>query len=52
VNALLATAEMRRVLAEQGAEAVGGAPEAFAEHVRAERDKWSLLIRANNIAVD
>jgi tripartite-type tricarboxylate transporter receptor subunit TctC len=52
VNALLATPEMRRELAEQGAEAVGGPPEAFAEHVRAERDKWSLLIRASNIAVD
>ena len=51
-NAILARADMRQKLAEQGAEAVGGPPEAFGAHVRAEREKWSRLIRANNIVVN
>ena len=51
-NSILATAEMRQKLAEQGAETIGGPPEAFAGHIRAERDKWSRLIRTNNIVVN
>src|SRR5687768_14597068 len=51
-NSILATPEMRQKLAEQGAETMGGAPEAFAQHIRAEREKWSRLIRANNIVVN
>jgi tripartite-type tricarboxylate transporter receptor subunit TctC len=51
-GAILATPEMRAKLAEQGAEAVGGPPEQFAGHVRAERDKWSRLIRERNIVVN
>jgi tripartite-type tricarboxylate transporter receptor subunit TctC len=51
-NSVLATAEMRQKLAEQGAETMGGPPDAFAAHIRAEREKWSRLIRANNIVVN
>jgi tripartite-type tricarboxylate transporter receptor subunit TctC len=51
-NAILASAEMREKLAAQGAEAIGGPPEAFGAHVRAEREKWSRLIRVNNIVVN
>jgi hypothetical protein len=29
---------------------VGGTPEAFAEHAKRERDKWSRVIRDANIA--
>jgi tripartite-type tricarboxylate transporter receptor subunit TctC len=50
--AILATSDMRAKLAEQGAEAVGGPPEQFAEHVRAEREKWSGLIRSRGISVN
>jgi tripartite-type tricarboxylate transporter receptor subunit TctC len=50
--AILATPEMRAKLAEQGAEAVGGPPEQFAGHIRAEREKWSRLIRERNIVVN
>jgi tripartite-type tricarboxylate transporter receptor subunit TctC len=49
---ILATSDMRAKLAEQGAEAVGGAPENFAEHIRAEREKWSRLIRERGIRVN
>ncbi|TMH66328.1 MAG: tripartite tricarboxylate transporter substrate binding protein [Betaproteobacteria bacterium] len=52
INSILATPEMRQKLAEQGADAMGGSPEAFAAHVRAEREKWSRLIRENNIVVN
>ncbi|MSQ64513.1 MAG: tripartite tricarboxylate transporter substrate binding protein [Betaproteobacteria bacterium] len=50
--AILSTADMKQKLAEQGADAVGGPPEAFAEHVRREREKWGRLVRERNIAVN
>ena len=49
---ILATPEMRARLAEQGAEAVGGLPEQFAGHIRAEREKWTRLIRSRGISVN
>jgi tripartite-type tricarboxylate transporter receptor subunit TctC len=52
IGAILAREDMRQKLAEQGADTVGGAPETFDAHVRAEREKWSRLIRANNIVVN
>jgi tripartite-type tricarboxylate transporter receptor subunit TctC len=52
INAILASPEMRQKLAEQGADAIGGPPEAFGEHMRSEREKWSRLIHANNIVVN
>lgn len=52
LNAVLAQPEMRQKLADQGAEAVGGSPENFAQHIRAEREKWSRLIREKNIVVN
>ena len=51
INAILAAPEMRQRFADQGAEALGGTPEAFAEHAKRERDKWSRVIRDANIAV-
>ena len=50
--AVLATADMKLKLAEQGADSVGGPPEAFAEHVRKEREKWGRLVRERNIVVN
>jgi tripartite-type tricarboxylate transporter receptor subunit TctC len=52
LNAVLAAAEMKAKLAEQGAETIGGAPEVFAQHIRAEREKWSRVIRTANIVVN
>jgi len=52
LNAVLAAPEMRQKLTEQGAETMGGAPEAFSAHIRAEREKWSRLIREKNIVVN
>ena len=52
INTILAQPEMRQKLAEQGAEAIGGSPEAFAQHVRRERDKWSAVVRDAGIVVN
>ena len=52
LNAVLGTPEMRQKLGEQGAESIGGPPEAFATHIRAEREKWSKVIRSANIVVN
>lgn len=52
INTILAAPDMRAKLAELGTDAIGGTPEAFDEHVRAERDKWSHLIRERNISAN
>jgi tripartite-type tricarboxylate transporter receptor subunit TctC len=52
INAILANPDMRAKLAEQGAEAVGGAPEAFGEHIARERQKWSKVVRDAAIVVN
>jgi len=49
---ILLAPDMRQKLAEQGADAMGGSPEAFAEHVAREREKWGRLVRERNIAVN
>jgi len=49
---ILLAPEMRQKLAEQGADAIGGPPEAFAGHVRKEREKWGRLVRERNIVVN
>jgi tripartite-type tricarboxylate transporter receptor subunit TctC len=49
---ILLAPEMRQKLAEQGADPVGGPPEAFADHVRREREKWGRLVRERNIVVN
>ena len=48
---ILLSPELRQRLAEQGADAVGGPPENFAEHMRREREKWGRLVRERNIVV-
>jgi len=52
IDAILANPDMRAKLAEQGGEAIGGPPERFAAHVRAEREKWSRLIRERDIVLN
>jgi len=52
INAILATPDMRQKLADQGADAMGGTPEAFAEHAKREREKWSRVVREAGISVN
>jgi len=49
---ILLAPDMTKKLAEQGADAIGGPPEAFAEHVSREREKWGRLVRERNIVVN
>ncbi len=52
INAILANPDMRQQLAEQGAQAVGGTPEAFGAHISRERQKWSKVVRDAAIMVN
>jgi tripartite-type tricarboxylate transporter receptor subunit TctC len=52
INAILANPEMKQKLAEQGADAVGGTPEAFSAHIARERQKWSKVVRDAAIVVN
>ena len=49
---ILLAPELRQKLAEQGADAIGGPPETFVEHLRREREKWGRLVRERNIVVN
>jgi tripartite-type tricarboxylate transporter receptor subunit TctC len=52
LNAVLNASEVRQKIEEQGAEVIGGTPQAFKDHVGREREKWSRLIKQNNIVVN
>ena len=52
INTILANPDIRQKLAEQGAQAVGGTPEAFGEHISRERQKWSKVVRDAAIVVN
>jgi tripartite-type tricarboxylate transporter receptor subunit TctC len=52
LNAVLAMPELRQKIEEQGAEVIGGPPEAFSKHIQAEREKWTRVIRTANIVVN
>jgi tripartite-type tricarboxylate transporter receptor subunit TctC len=52
IDRILRMDDVRRKLAALGVEPVGGAPEAFARHIRAESEKWGRLVRASNIRLD
>jgi tripartite-type tricarboxylate transporter receptor subunit TctC len=52
-NAILAKPEVRDTLArQQGAEVIGGPPEAFAAHLRAETARWAPVVQAAGIRVE
>lgn len=48
VDALRAS-DVKAKLAEQGAVAVGDAPEQFAAYVKAELDKWAVVVKASGL---
>jgi tripartite-type tricarboxylate transporter receptor subunit TctC len=52
VNAVLASAEVKKRLADAGIEAVGGTPEELARWLQAETKKWSEIIRATGAKID
>jgi tripartite-type tricarboxylate transporter receptor subunit TctC len=52
IERVLKMDEVKQKFAALGVEPVGGPPEAFTRHVRAESDKWGKLIRAANITIN
>ena len=52
IEKILKSDEVRQKFAALGVDPVGGPPEAFAAHIKAESDKWGKLIRSANITVN
>ena len=48
----LTSPELRERLSSQGAAPVGGTPEQFGRHIRAEIAKWAKVIKAANVKLD
>jgi tripartite-type tricarboxylate transporter receptor subunit TctC len=49
MNAILKMADVRRRFEDQGVEPVGGTPPQFADHIRAEIQKWAKVVKDANI---
>jgi tripartite-type tricarboxylate transporter receptor subunit TctC len=52
LNKIVAAPDMRPKLIESGLEPVGGLPEQFGKHIRAEITKWAPVVKAAGIKVD
>ncbi|OZI53540.1 ABC transporter substrate-binding protein [Bordetella genomosp. 5] len=52
VNAVLAEPVIKQKLQSEGAEAVGGTPQQFADYVRSETDKWGKVVEQLGVALD
>lgn len=52
LNAVIADAEVKEKLLQQGSEAVGGTPEALQRTVQAELGKWAKLVKDANIKAE
>ena len=52
LNAALASDEVKKRLAGEGADALPGTPEAYAEDIDKEETKWRALVRKLNLKVE
>jgi tripartite-type tricarboxylate transporter receptor subunit TctC len=52
LNAALASEEVKKRLATEGAEALPGTPEAYADDIDREERKWSALVRRLNLKME
>ncbi|HZZ92750.1 MAG TPA: tripartite tricarboxylate transporter substrate binding protein [Usitatibacter sp.] len=52
IEKILRQDDVRKQFANLGVDAVGGPPEAFSRHIRAESEKWGQVVKAANIRLD
>jgi tripartite-type tricarboxylate transporter receptor subunit TctC len=52
IEKILRDPEVKQRFAGLGVEPVGGPPEAFARHIRAESEKWSRVVKTANITLN
>jgi tripartite-type tricarboxylate transporter receptor subunit TctC len=52
IDRVLAMPDVRKKFADLGVDPVGGPPEAFARHIRAESEKWRRVVKSANITLN
>jgi tripartite-type tricarboxylate transporter receptor subunit TctC len=52
IERVLAMPDVKKRFADLGVDPVGGPPEAFARHIRAESEKWGRVVKAANITLN
>ena len=52
IERILAMPDVRKRFSDLGVEAVGGPPEAFSRHIRAESEKWGRVVKTANITLN
>jgi tripartite-type tricarboxylate transporter receptor subunit TctC len=52
IDRILATDDVKKRFAAMGVDPVGGPPEAFARHIRAESEKWGRVVKMANITLN
>jgi tripartite-type tricarboxylate transporter receptor subunit TctC len=52
INQIVDSAEVREKLIKAGAQPQSGPPQALADHVKAEIDRWSIVVKTSNAKID
>jgi len=52
IEKILRDPDVKQRFASLGVEAVGGPPEAFSRHIRAESEKWARVVKTANITLN
>ena len=52
IERVLAMPDVKKKFADLGVDPVGGPPEAFTRHIRAESEKWGRVVKAANITLN